>query len=102
MKEYDIDGFYYKTNSYWNDSDDYEWFALIENGVVVYSAAAETWSSDMVGTYPIRATVDGPCIYGRYTAESNSYALSEVYNKSADNFSSKDYDDYSSGSYSYF
>lgn len=83
----DLAEFYKRINSYYNDSEKYEWFVCIEGGVATYSAEAESWSSEVVGTYPNRATIDGPRLYGRYSNEMDKMSLSLVYNRSSDNFS---------------
>lgn len=81
--KFDINEFYNKLDKYYYDSDNYEWFVIIENGVATYAALSENWSTEIVGTYPIRATIDGPGIYGRYTAATNKYSLTRVYNEAA-------------------
>ena len=87
FEEDELEDFYKKINTYYNESDKYEWFVCIERGAATYSAEAESWSSDVVGTYPNRATVDGPRLYGRYSNEMNKMSLSLVYNQSSDQFS---------------
>ncbi|MDO4863236.1 MAG: hypothetical protein Q4A05_03610 [Ruminococcus sp.] len=101
LESFDLDGFYYKIENYSEDATDNEWFVIIENGMATYAAEAESWTSDTVGTYPSRATVDGPCIYGSYYTTSTRYRLSEVYDKSSSAFTNKSTysDDYS---YTYY
>ena len=100
---FDLDDFYTRINNYYDKTSDLEWFVIVENGCATYSAASTDWSSERVGTYPSRATVDGPVLYGRYSASYGKYSLTKVYNeasKELDNKPKLDYDDY--GSYSYF
>ena len=94
-----LDDFYIRMNRYYENKGGKEWFAFVEKGICVYTASAESWSSKTVGTYPNRATVDGPGLYDTYTASRYKMSLSEVYNKSSDTFSHKENDE---SSYVYY
>ena len=86
-------------NRYYENKDGNEWFVFVEKGMCSYSAAAESWTSTTVGTYPTRATLDGPGLYDSYTTSRYKMSLSEVYNKSSDTFSHKESDE---NSYIYY
>ena len=90
LDDKELDDFYDKINNYYENKEGNEWFIFIENSVCTYSAAAESWSSTTVGTYPTRATVDGPGLYDSYTTSRYKMSLTEVYNRSSDTFSHKE------------
>lgn len=83
---FDVDAFYDKVNDFFSDSDDIEWFVVIENGTATYSATSESWNSDLVGTYPNGATTDGPSYYDTYYLSSTprtKASITKLYNDAA-------------------
>lgn len=81
--KFDIDKFYVFIDNYYDDSDNTEWFVIIENGCATYSATSESWSDEFVGTYPYSATVNGPVLYGSNTSSSVNYTLSQLYREAS-------------------
>ena len=57
-ENFDEDMFYDIVDEYYEDSDKYAWFAVVENCDVTYIAVSKSWNSDMVGTYPLIASKD--------------------------------------------
>ncbi len=49
-----------RINEYFSDSENGCWFAVCEYGVVTYVASAESWESEIVGTYPSISSLDSP------------------------------------------
>lgn len=49
---FDTDVFYSKMNDFFSDSNNFEWFVVVENGVATYSAASESWNGQYTGSYP--------------------------------------------------
>ena len=82
---FDIDKFYDKIDNYWIDNDDNDWFVIVEYGYASYSACSESWSDNVVGTYPKQATVDAPAYYNSYTLSTNkdNASLTKLYNDAA-------------------
>lgn len=49
-----------RINEYFSDSENGCWFAVCEYGIVTYVASAESWESEIVGTYPSTSSLDSP------------------------------------------
>lgn len=65
----DTSTLYNYIEQYYSSIDEYDWFAVVENGVVTYCAANRKTDNDVVGTYPNMADLrQGPATY------SGSYA----------------------------
>lgn len=81
----DMDKFYDKIDSYWVDSDSKDWFVVVEYGYASYSACSESWSDNVVGTYPKAATIDAPAYYNTYTVSTtkDNASLTKLYNDAA-------------------
>ena len=48
----DEDRLYNSIRNFFSDSERFEWFAVVENDSVTYSALANSWKSKPVGSYP--------------------------------------------------
>lgn len=66
-----------RIKEFYSDSSDCEWFAVVEYGVVTYVASAETWESEIVGTYPSTSSLDSPKGYGKTYFEEEE--LGDIY-----------------------
>lgn len=50
---FDVGEFYKAAERYFEEIDEHEYFVVIENGICVYSAVADSWnSSEQIGSYP--------------------------------------------------
>ncbi len=96
---FDTDEFYSKMDNFFSDNSKVEWFVVMEDSYVSYSANSENWDSKkLVGTYPA-ATTDGPTYYdATYSSNRSKASLNELYkdakSKVDDKSSSASYDDY--------
>ena len=62
-----LDKFYDKAERYFSDMDKYEYFMVVRNGTVVYTAISKSWTNtkETVGTYPSDASY--PVFYSEYS-----------------------------------
>ena len=51
-ENFDEDLFYQTVESFFNNSDKIQWYAVVENDWAVYAAGAENWKRSIAGTYP--------------------------------------------------
>ena len=82
-EKFDVDDLYKKIDTYYVDSDKCEWFVVVEYGYPTYVASSESWTSDLVGTYPSAATTDGPSYYSSYSYKREKASLTKLYNDAA-------------------
>jgi hypothetical protein len=80
---FDTDKLYTKIDNFFADSDQCEWFVVVEYGYPTYVASSESWTSDLVGTYPSTATTDGPSYYSSYSYKREKASLTKLYNDAA-------------------
>lgn len=73
----DYEDLYVRVNEFFAESENGEWFAVCENGVVTYVASSRAWDSNIVGTYPQSSSLDAPRGYGRTYTEKQK--LSDIY-----------------------
>ncbi len=91
---FDEDEFYTLVKNYYADSSQSDWFVVVENGSVTYSAASK---EDYVGTYPNVATIDGPSYYDSFSSRREKASLNDLYEDALDKVEDKaeySYNDY--------
>lgn len=85
-ENFDETELYDKIKEFYADSENTEWFAVVEYGSCTYAANSETWKNEIVGTCPKAATTDGPCYYDTYylsTTKREKASLTKLYNEAA-------------------
>lgn len=89
-KSFDISVLESKSKVYRSDElDEYEWFAVIEDGTCKYAACSEKWHSNYTGSYPAGSVNYGPRFYNNGKSDKDAdlqdlydYAYKEIVAKS--------------------